>query len=122
MGHDRGHDRGQGVLRAPGDIGGDVMTDLVLRDIDAVLADRIRHLAETRGWSIHDTLQTLLEQGLYACESGLNVRFDDRESDALKQAIAAMEQVANDEGFGLIGRAPDAPPPTHILDRWADEP
>jgi hypothetical protein len=98
------------------------MTDLVLRDIDAVLADRIRHLAEVRGWEIHHTLQTLLEQGLYACESGMDVHFDDRESIALKEAIAALEQVANDEGFGLIGRAPDAPPPSHILDRWADEP
>lgn len=97
------------------------MTDLVLRDIDPLLADRIRHLADTRGWSMQDTLQTLLEQGLYACESGLSVRFDDREADALKQAIAALEGVADDEGFGLIGRAPDAPPPGHILDRWAAE-
>ena len=97
------------------------MTDLVLRDIDAVLADRIRHLAEVRGWDIHHTLQTLLEQGLYACESGMDVHFDDREAIALKEAIAALEQVADDEGFGLIGRAPDAPPPSHILDRWADE-
>jgi hypothetical protein len=98
------------------------MTDLVLRDIDAVLADRIRHLAEVRGWDIHHTLQTLLEQGLYACESGMDVHFDDREAIALKEAIAALESVADDEGFGLIGRAPDAPPPSHILDRSADEP
>ena len=98
------------------------MTDLVLRDIDAVLADRIRHLAEVRGWDIHHTLLTLLEQGLYACESGMDVHFDDREAIALKEAIAALEQVADDEGFGLIGRAPDAPPPSHILERWVDEP
>ena len=98
------------------------MTDLVLRDIDAVLADRIRHLAQVRGWEIHQTLQTLLEQGLYACESGMDVHFDDRESLALTEAIAALEKVADDEGFGLIGRAPDAPPPSHLLDRWSDEP
>lgn len=97
------------------------MTDIVLRDIDAVLADRIKLLADTRGWSMHETLLTLLEQGLFACESGLNVHFDDREANALKNAIAAMEQVANDSGYGLIGRAPEAPGPTHILDRWAED-
>jgi len=98
------------------------VTDLVLRDIDTVLADRIRRLAETRGWSMHDTLRTLLEQGLYACESGSEVRLDDREADALKSAIAALEQVADDSGFGLIGRAPEPPgQQQHVLDRWKDE-
>ena len=97
------------------------MTDLVLRDIDPQLADRIRSLADVRGWTMHDTLRILVEQGLYACESGLHVHFNDRESDALKHAISAMEHVANDQGFGLIGRAPEAPPPSHILDRWAEE-
>ena len=97
------------------------MTDLVLRDIDPALADRIKRLADVRGWTMHDTLRILMEQGLYACESGLNVHFNDRESDALQRAIAAMEHVANDQGFGLIGRAPDVPAPTHILDRWAED-
>jgi hypothetical protein len=98
------------------------MTDLVLRDIDDILADRIRHLAQVRGWDMHQTLQTLLEQGLYACESGTDVHFDDRESDALKQAIAALEQVNDDQGFGLIGRAPEPPPQErHVLDRWKDD-
>jgi hypothetical protein len=98
------------------------MTDIVLRDIDAILADRIKRLAELRGWTMHDTLQTLLEHGLYACETGTDVHFDDRESTALQKAIAALEQVEDDDGFGLIGRAPEAPDtPTHILDRWADE-
>lgn len=98
------------------------MTDLVLRDIDPVLADRIRHLAQARGWDMHQTLLTLLEQGLYACESGLSVHFDDSEAEALKQAISALEQVEDDEGFGLIGRTPEPPPASHVLDRWADEP
>jgi hypothetical protein len=97
------------------------MTDIVLRDIDAVLADRIKQLADARGWSMHETLLTLLEQGLYACESGLNVHFSDREADALKNAIAALEHVADDSGYGLIGRAPESPEPTHILDRWSEE-
>ena len=85
------------------------MTDIVLRDIDAVLADRLKLLAEQRRWDMHDTLLHVIEQGLYAWESGALVRFDDREADALKQAIDALEQVPDDAGFGLIGRAEPEP-------------
>ena len=81
------------------------MTDIVLRDIDAILADRLKLLAEQRGWDIHHTLLTVVEQGLYACESGALVHLDDREANALQQAIAALEKVSDDAGFGLIGRA-----------------
>ena len=90
------------------------MTEIVLRDIDPVLADRIRRVAEARRWSLPQALLHLLEQGLYAVEADINVRFSDTDSDALKEAIAALEQVPNDPGFSLIGRvdrpeAPDAP-------------
>ena len=54
-------------------------------------------------------------------ESGLNVHFNDREATALQHAIAAMEGVADDSGYGLIGRAPEPPPPQHILERWRDD-
>ncbi|KGQ20127.1 hypothetical protein LF41_2081 [Lysobacter dokdonensis DS-58] len=97
------------------------MTDLVLRDIDPEMADRIKRLADARGWNMHVTLENLLQRGLQACEAGLEVHLDDRESTALEQAIAALEGVPRDEGFGLIGRAPPAPAPTHILDRWVEE-
>ena len=100
------------------------MTDLVLHDIDPAIADRIKRLAEIRGWSMHVTLETLLHRGLQACESGLHVHFNDRESDALERAIVEMEKVANDEGFGLIGQSghvPDAPMPAHVLDRWKED-
>jgi hypothetical protein len=96
------------------------VTDLVLRDIDPIVADRIKRLADAYGWTMHQTLQTLIEQGLFACESELNVRFDEREAEALKSAIAALENVA-DDNYGLIGRAPDAPPPQHILERWRED-
>lgn len=82
------------------------MTDIILRDIDAVLADRLKLLAEQRHWTMHDTLLTVLEHGLYACESGALVHLDDREANALQEAIAALEQVEDDTGFGLIGRIP----------------
>ena len=90
------------------------MTEIVLRDIDPVLADRIRRVADARRWSLPQTLLHLLEQGLYAVEADINVRFSDTDSDVLKEAIAALEQVPNDPGFSLIGRVdrsqePDAP-------------
>lgn len=97
------------------------MTDLVLRDIDPSMADRIKRLADARGWNMHVTLENLLQRGLMACEQGLHVHFNDRESTALEEAIAAMEGVPGDEGFGLIGRAPASPPPTHILDSWVED-
>ena len=92
------------------------MTEIVLRDIDPVLADRIRRVADARRWDLPRTLQYLLEQGLYAVEADMNVRFSDTDSDALREAIAALEQVPSDPGFSLIGRvdrpkeldAPDA--------------
>ena len=84
------------------------MTDIVLRDIDAILAERLKLLAEQRGWDIHHTLLTVVEQGLYACESGALVHLDDGEANALQQAIAALEQVDDDTGFGLIGRVADS--------------
>lgn len=80
------------------------MTDIVLRDIDPVLADRIRRVADARRWTLPQALQHLLEQGLYAVEADINVRFSDNDTDALREAIAALEQVPSDPGFSLIGR------------------
>lgn len=80
------------------------MTEIVLRDIDPLMADRIRRVADARRWSLPQALQHLLEQGLYAVEAEINVRFSDTDSDALRAAIAALEQVPSDPGFSLIGR------------------
>ena len=87
------------------------MTEIVLRDIDPVLADRIRRVADARRWDLPQTLLYLLEQGLYAVEADMNVRFSDTDSDALRAAIAALEGVPNDPGFSLIGRVERAPEP-----------
>ena len=80
------------------------MTDIVLHDIDAVLADRIRRISEARSWSTADTLQRLLEYGLDVCEGDGRSLLDEQEAGALERAIAALEQVPNDPGFALIGR------------------
>ncbi len=86
------------------------MTDLVLRDIDPVLAERIRKVARTNGWDVHETILHLIERGLYASEGGA-LRFDGSESDVMQSVIAALETVPNDPGFSLIGRVGDRPPP-----------
>jgi hypothetical protein len=85
------------------------MSEIVLRDIDPVLAERIRRVAESRRMGLPQALLYLLEQGLFAAEADMSVRFNDRDSDALLEAIAALEQVPNDPGFSLIGRVEAAP-------------
>ncbi len=45
---------------------GSEMTDLVLRDIDPMLVDRIRRISVARGWTQHQTVINLIEQGLFA--------------------------------------------------------
>lgn len=81
------------------------MTDIILRDIDATLADRIRRIGEAFGWSPPDTLLHLLEHGLDACEGDGKARLDAAERDILGSAIQALESVPDDPGFALIGRA-----------------
>ena len=81
------------------------MTDIVLHDIDPLLAQRLRRIGEVRGWSVADTLLHVLKQGLQAFEGGATVHLRDHEAGALEAAIAALERVPNDPGFALIGRA-----------------
>ena len=78
---------------------GDDMTDIVLKNIDPVLADRIRRVAEARGWSMHDTLFHLLEQGLFATEAEVRSGFNDKEVDVLSAAISALKDVPPGHGF-----------------------
>ena len=81
------------------------MTDIVLKDADPVLFDRIKRVADARGWTMPRALQYLLEQGLHVYEGDGSVRLDNGEADALQAAIAAMEQVPDDPGYAAIGRA-----------------
>ncbi len=75
------------------------MTDIVLKDIDPLLAERIRRIAAARGWSMHDTLFNLIEQGLFHCEVEVRSGFDDGEVDALTAAINALKEVPAGKGF-----------------------
>ena len=80
------------------------MTDLVLRDLAPDLAGRIRKLAELQGRSMHEVVAEVLDAGVHACEVKRRKQLDLEEQAALKEAIAALERVPDDAGFGLIGR------------------
>ena len=82
------------------------MTDIVLKDIDDILLERIRRVAERRGWPMPHALLHLLEQVLYAVEGDGRLSFDNSEADVLQAAIAALEGVP-DGVFSLIGKVPD---------------
>jgi hypothetical protein len=93
------------------------MTDIVLRDIDAGLADRIRLIADAHGWELPGTLLRLLELGLHAVERDGAVALADNEAQVLEAALKALEQVPSDAGFALIGRAEPPPPPPEEPDQ-----
>lgn len=75
------------------------MTDIVLKDIDPVMEDRIRRVAEARGWSTHEAIFTLLELGLFSCEQEVHGGFDDQEASVLSAAINALKDVPSGRGF-----------------------
>ncbi len=85
------------------------MTDIVLRDIDTVLADRLKRIGQAHGWDMPQTLAHVLELGLHACEGDGAIRLADHEASVLQAAIAALECVPSDPGFALIGRAEPLP-------------
>lgn len=84
------------------------MTETILLDLDPLLLDRVDRVAHARAWGRQQALVHLLEHGLFACESELAKRFDDSDAHALQAAIAALEQIQDDPGFSLIGRADGA--------------
>lgn len=83
------------------------MTDIVLRDVDDVLLERIRRVSERTGWDLSDTLLRLLEQGLHVHEGDGSMRLEGGEADALEAAMQALQAVPDDPGFAMIGRVED---------------
>ena len=80
------------------------MTDIILHDIDPLLLDRIKRIANGRSWPLQEALLHLLEHGLFAVEAEMAARFNDSDANALRAAIAALEGIPSDPGFSLIGR------------------
>lgn len=85
------------------------MPDLILRDIEPALLNRVRRLADTRACSLEAALLALLERGL-ACANDFDGGLDDRDARVLQEAIIALENVPSDPGFALIGRAAPTSP------------
>lgn len=81
------------------------MTELVLKDLDPALLERVAGFAERQGWGQARTLRFLIEQGLRARTGDERMRFDAAEDGVLAAAIGALEQVPDDT-FALIGRGP----------------
>lgn len=69
------------------------MTDLLIRDLDPILTDRIRRVSQARGWTTQETITRLLEHGLFSVEAEVRGGFSDPEVDALSDAIAALRAV-----------------------------
>lgn len=79
------------------------MTEIVLRDLDAGLLERIGAYADRQGWGQARTLRFLIEQGLRASVGDERSTFDATEDGVLAAAIGALEQIPDDT-FALIGR------------------
>lgn len=75
------------------------MADLVIRDLEGLLAERIRRIADARGWSVAETVTRLLEHGLFMVEAEVRGGFNDREVNALSEAIAALRAVPQGPTF-----------------------
>ncbi|VXB08710.1 conserved hypothetical protein [Luteimonas sp. 9C] len=84
------------------------MTEVVLRDLDPALLERINAYADTQGWGQARTLRFLLEQGLRASIGDERSTFDPAEDGVLAAAIGALEQIPDDT-FALIGRGAGQP-------------
>lgn len=86
------------------------MADLILRDADPDLIERVKRLADLRDCSVQKALVFLLDRGLRAAHptAGAPAALDAR---VLAEAISALEQVPDDPGFALIGRAATPPAP-----------
>jgi hypothetical protein len=80
------------------------MTENIALNIDPLLLERVRRMAAAKGWGEQQALVHLIEHGLFACEAESAARFDDTDAEALKAAIAALEQIQDDPGFASIGR------------------
>jgi hypothetical protein len=78
------------------------MPDLLVKDIDPAVADRIKRIARDRGWPINDVVLALLRQALGLEQpdpplpgdiARLTGTWEDEESKALAAAIEALKKL-----------------------------
>lgn len=85
------------------------MADILLRDVDAVMVERIKQIARERDWPIHDVLLHALKQGLGIIEpeppkvpgdiARLTGSFEDEETRAFNEALAELRKLRDDTPF-----------------------
>lgn len=78
------------------------MPDILVKDIDPDIADRIKRMARDRGWPINDVVLSLLRQALGMERpdpplpgdiARLTGTWEDEESRALHEAIEALRKL-----------------------------
>lgn len=78
------------------------MPDILVKDIDPAVADRIKRIARDRGWPINDVVLALLRQALGLEQpdpplpgdiARLTGTWEDEESKALAEAIEALKRL-----------------------------
>jgi hypothetical protein len=84
------------------------MTPFLLDAVDPLLSDRLRKLAGRRGWSESEALRRAVERGLLVLEGEVPTSLEHEEDDALRAAIAALEQIP-DATFASVGQPVDPP-------------
>jgi hypothetical protein len=84
------------------------MTPFVLDAMDPLLSDRLRKLAGHRGWSESEALRHAVERGLLVLEGEVPKSMEGDEDDALRAAIAALEQIP-DATFASVGKVDGEP-------------
>jgi hypothetical protein len=94
-----------------------IVPDILVRNIEEVIADRIKAIAREREWSINDVILYLLRQSLGLGDDDIFRRemhdiaviggtWDSRETKAFRSAVEAFEQI---EGQPLFTSVPAAP-------------
>jgi hypothetical protein len=95
--------------------------DILVRNIDEVVAERIKTIAREREWSINDTILYMLKQSLGlggddAFHRGMHDiavlagTWDPREAAAFRSAVEAFEQVDGQPLFSDTEKAPEDQP------------
>ena len=84
------------------------MSHTLLLHVSAPLQERMTRVADAYGWGQQEATIHLINHGLSACEAEMAARLDASDAAVLHGAIAALEQLPDDPGFALIGRAPSA--------------
>jgi hypothetical protein len=96
--------------------------DILVRNIEEVVAERIKAIARERQWSINEVIVHLLHESLGFIAADETFRremhdiavlagtWDQRETAAFRSAVEAFERVDGQPLFGDTDKKPDQPP------------